>query len=345
MLHPLIFHPIFKERIWGGRNLERLLAKPLPPAGVFGESWEITDRPGDVSVVAAGPLAGRDLRWLMSHHERALLGRAESLHGRFPLLVKILDAHETLSLQVHPPKPVAGELGGDPKTEMWYFLEAASGAQIYAGLRRGVTREEFSRRVADGTVAVCFHRLPVRAGEAMFVPAGRAHALGAGTLLIEIQQNSDTTYRVFDWNRRDSSGQGRELHLPQSLASIDFTDFEPGLIPPMSGRPSADRRVLVDDPLFTVSEQRLRPDEPLVLEPGLMTVVGVARGGLSLQHPDLAVQLGAGQFCLIPASVLDCTLRSRGETVVICSTAGPAGWVTPMAGSDSAILAATPTHA
>src|SRR5688500_13922719 len=147
MLYPLIFHPILKERVWGGRNLERLFQKPLPPEVPIGESWEISDRPGDESVVAHGELAGRTLRWLMEHHGEELLGRPTSPNTRFPLLVKILDAQDKLSLQVHPPAAAAAKLGGEPKTEMWYMAEAAPDAALYVGLKRGVDRPEFEKRI------------------------------------------------------------------------------------------------------------------------------------------------------------------------------------------------------
>ncbi len=197
----------------------------------IGESWEISDRPGDVSVIANGPLAGKDLRWLMEKHAADLLGGAQPQRGRFPLLVKILDAQDKLSLQVHPPPAQAAALGGEPKTEMWYIAQAAPGAELYVGLKRGVTRAEFERKIKAGTVAECFHRVPVQPGDAMFLPSGRVHALGAGLVIFEIQQNSDTTYRVFDWNRLGLDGKPRELHIPQSLASIDFSDCEPSLLP------------------------------------------------------------------------------------------------------------------
>ena len=147
----------------------------------------------------------------------------------FPLLVKILDAQDKLSLQVHPPPAKAKELGGEPKSEMWYFAETTPEADIFAGSKRGVTRDEFERKTGDGTVAECFHHLVVKPGDVMFLPSGRVHALGAGSVLFEIQQNSDTTYRVFDWNRVGLDGKPRDLHIPQSLASIDFNDFEAAL--------------------------------------------------------------------------------------------------------------------
>src|SRR3954471_4035408 len=146
MLYPLTFHAIFKERVWGGRKLESLYGKPLPPANPIGESWEICDRPGDVSVIANGPLAGKDLRWLMQNHSEELLGTAPAANARFPLLIKILDAQDTLSLQVHPPAHKALELKGEPKTEMWYIADAAPDSKLFVGLKRGVTRVEFQNK-------------------------------------------------------------------------------------------------------------------------------------------------------------------------------------------------------
>ncbi|HEX5399342.1 MAG TPA: type I phosphomannose isomerase catalytic subunit, partial [Verrucomicrobiae bacterium] len=188
MLYPLTFQPIFKERVWGGRELERLYAKALPPGTPIGESWEISDRPGDASVIANGPLAGKTLRWLMENHADELLGEAgPATGGRFPLLCKILDAREKLSLQVHPPADRAKELKGEPKTEMWFIADAAPDAELYVGLKQGVTRTVFETKIADGSVADCFHRIPVRAGDVMFLPSGRVHAIGAGLVIFEIQ--------------------------------------------------------------------------------------------------------------------------------------------------------------
>src|SRR5262249_15142940 len=147
-----------------------LYKKNLPPHVPIGESWEISDRPDDVSVIANGPFAGKNLRWLMEKHERELLGDARSSNGRFPLLIKILDAEEKLSLQVHPPIDTAAEFRGDPKTEAWYIARAAPGAELYVGLKRGVTRAEFEQKIQTAEVAECFHRVPVRAGDTMFLP-------------------------------------------------------------------------------------------------------------------------------------------------------------------------------
>ena len=304
MLYPLTFRPTFKQRVWGGRELERLYHKPLPPGVPIGESWEISDRPDDVSIVANGPLAGKDLRWLMEHHAADLLGDAQPQRGRFPLLLKILDAQEKLSLQVHPPAATASALGGEPKTEMWYVAEATPGAELYVGLKHGVTRAEFERRIQAGTVAECFHRVGVEAGDAMFLPSGRVHAIGAGLVIFEIQQNSDTTYRVFDWNRLGLDGKPRELHIPQSLASIDFNDCEPSLIPRAFAWNDAQKvRPLVNDPLFTVEAQEASAGASVALRPKKMQIIALLAGRVQVGGGAGRLALAPGQFCLVPASV------------------------------------------
>lgn len=308
MLYPFQFAPLFKERIWGGRNLADLFQKPLPPTGSFGESWEISDRPGDVSQIRNGPLAGKDLRWLMEHHGDEVLGTRMSANARFPLLVKILDARDTLSLQVHPPAARAAALGGEPKSELWYVAAAEPGAELYAGLRPGVTRSEFEKRIQEGTVADCFHRVQVKKGDTMFLPSGRVHALGKGLVIFEIQQNSDTTYRVFDWNRVGADGKPRDLHVAQSLQSIDFSDFEPGLEgkPPVSDA-TGSHQELIRDPLFDVDLHHLDCGSK-TLPSGCMTVLGVTEGSLSVQTNATTLSLVAGDFCLVPASVTDATV-------------------------------------
>jgi mannose-6-phosphate isomerase len=299
-LYPLTFKPIFKERVWGARNLERLYGKKLPAAVPIGESWEISDRPGDVSIIANGPLAGKDLHWLVENHRADLLGDAKLEAGRFPLLIKLLDAQEKLSLQVHPPASKAAELRGDPKTEMWYIADAIPNAELYVGLKRGVTRADFERRIGDGSVAECFHRVPVQPGVAMFLPSGRVHAIGAGLVIFEIQQNSDTTYRVFDWNRVGLDGKPRDLHVPQSLASIDFNDFEPALVAGEAMvRENVQVRPLVRHPLFTVEQFQVVNAGAIKLHAGRMQIIGVVSGEMRVGE----VVLRAGEFCLLPASL------------------------------------------
>jgi Phosphomannose isomerase len=302
MLYPLTFRPILKERIWGGRNIERLYQKPLPPDVPIGESWEISDRPGDVSVIANGPLAGKDLQWLMEHHAKELLGDAQPVGGRFPLLIKILDAEETLSLQVHPPAHKASELGGEPKTEMWYIADARPSAQLYVGLKRGVTRDEFERKIKTGEVADCFHRVSAKPGDAILLPSGRVHAIGGGLVIFEIQQNSDTTYRVFDWNRVGLDGKPRTLHIAESLASIDFADFEPTIISSSQNKMSS-ATPLVDCPSFKVDAQRAGKGESVKFAAGKLRIIGLVYGRAKVSGGNQSVEIKSGEFCLIPASL------------------------------------------
>lgn len=305
MLYPFTFQPIFKERIWGGRNIELLYGKPLPPEVPIGESWEISDRAGDESVIANGPLTGKSISWLMENHAKELLGDAKpTAEGRFPLLIKILDAQEKLSLQVHPPIAKATELGGEPKTEMWYIAQATPYADLFVGLKQGVTREEFEQKINNGSVAECFHHLPVKSGDAIFLPSGRVHAIGGGNVIFEIQQNSDTTYRVFDWNRLDASGKSRELHVEKSLASIDFSDFEPSLIQAeFSVDGALQTKPLVNDPLFSVELCVIEPNQKISLTTVDMQILGVTTGELLVEHYPDQILLHAGRFCLLPASL------------------------------------------
>jgi mannose-6-phosphate isomerase len=304
MLYPLTFQPLLKQRVWGGRKLEQLYHKPLPPGVPIGESWEISDRPGDVSVITNGPLAGKDLHWLVEHHRQELLDSTKLQQGRFPLLVKILDAQEKLSLQVHPPPDFAATLGGEPKTEMWYIADAAPGAELFVGLKHGVTRQEFERKITDGSVADCIHRIRVKPGDAMFLPSGRVHAIGAGLVIFEIQQNSDTTYRVFDWNRLGLDGKPRSLHIPESLASINFQDFEPPLIDDeFTSVNGIKKRLLVQDPLFAVEVYQVAAGQRVPLAPKKMQVVAAITGQIDLEAEGTKVPLSAGGFSLFPASV------------------------------------------
>jgi mannose-6-phosphate isomerase len=205
-------------------------------------------------------------------------------------------------LQVHPPASVAASLGGEPKTEMWYVAHAGPAAEIFAGLNHGVTRADFERHLAAQTVAQCFHRIPVKRGDAMFLPSGRLHALGAETVILEIQQNSDTTYRVFDWNRLDRDGKARQLHLPQSLASIDFADFEPPLLPD-AFLPSHPGRIrpLVKNEFFEVNLRQLGAGDQLALADARMQIIGVLEGVVRIAGAEESLDLSPGQFCLIPA--------------------------------------------
>jgi len=224
----LTFTPLYQPRVWGGQKLNEVFGRKLPTDTPIGESWELVDRPNEQSVVNRGQYEGWSLHQLWSERRAELFGVWFS-DERFPILIKILDAAEPLSVQVHPPLSVAKELRGDPKTEIWYFVQTAPDAGVYVGLKDGTSKEKFETALAEGSVADLVHRIPTRPNSFIFIPSGRIHAIDAGNLIFEIQQNSDTTYRVFDWNREGLDGKPRELHIQPSLASIDFSDFEPPL--------------------------------------------------------------------------------------------------------------------
>ena len=319
MLPPLTFEPIFQERVWGGRRLETLFGKPLPPGQRIGESWEISDRPGATSVIADGPLAGRDLRWLMENHAGELLGDVPSADGRFPWLAKLLDANEDLSVQVHPPAEVAGELGGEPKTEAWHIAHAEPGARLIAGLKRGTTRKTFEARLGEADFPSCLHEIPARAGDSIFIPSGRIHTLGAGTVVFEIQQNSDTTYRVHDWNRPDLDGQPRELHLEPALRSIDFTDLEPPALAPYwkpAGNFSLSPIAEVDS-VFRIDHLRLATAETLPLPGRGLRLLAVTAGQLKLP----ALTLAPGQFALMPDCAENPSVQGEGAQFLLTQAA------------------------
>ncbi len=289
-VEPIVFEPLYMQRVWGGRELERQYGRTLPDPAPYGESWEIVDREKEQSVVRGGEFAGKTLHELWTEHRGAVFGAGLPDSERFPLLIKVLDARDDLSIQVHPPAQLAGELGGEPKTEMWYIADAAPGAKLYVGLKKGVTRGDFEEAIEGGSVAGCVHAIGPQAGESIFIPSGRLHAIGAGFLIHEIQQNSDTTYRVFDWNRLGLDGKPRELHVEQSLASIDFEDIEPGMDEPRG-------TVIAECEYFRVEKLVLGAGESAGnREAGRFSIFSVAEGAVRCGSS----QFGKGDFFLLP---------------------------------------------
>lgn len=307
---PLVFEPIFMERIWGGRRLETLFGKHLPAGLRIGESWEIVDRPEAQSVVCNGAWRGTTLHELWTKHRQEVFGEIADTQ-RFPILIKLLDAEEKLSLQVHPPAEVAAELGGEPKTEFWYIADALPAAELYVGMRRASSRHAFQEAIAAGKAEEHVHRVPVKTGDGMFLPSGRVHAIGAGNVIVEVQQNSDTTYRVFDWNRTDESGQPRTLHVEESLRCIDFDDCEPSLV-------DCDREALVSHALFRVERWGL--EAPREVAPrGEFAIVCCLSGRVKCS----GTTIGAGEFFLVPATMDDRELVPRaGGTSLLRVTPG-----------------------
>ena len=280
------------DRIWGGRKLQTHLHRSLPPVCLIGESWELVDRADVQSVVNSGDLQGTTLNELWLNMRDAVFGPNLPDSPRFPLLAKILDARDTLSVQVHPPAHKAAELQGEPKTEMWYLLDAEPTAALYAGFKNGTTPESFNAALQTGGVADLLHKIHVSLGDSIFIPSGRCHAIGAGCLIIEIQQNSDTTYRVFDWNRSGLDGKPRQLHIDESLHSIDFADHEPALAKPQG-------ESIVHCPYFGIDRWQL--DAARADETGQGVLFTVLSGGVTCG----ARTFRPGDFFLLPAVAKD----------------------------------------
>lgn len=290
-MEAISFTPLYMQRVWGGRELERVYGRELPDAAPYGEAWEIVDREKEQSVVSAGPLAGKTLNELWTGHREEIFGAGLPDSERFPILIKILDARDDLSIQVHPPVALAPELGGEPKTEMWYIAAADPGAKLYVGLKNGKTRADFEAALGDGTVAESVHAIEPKAGDSIFIPSGRLHAIGAGFLIHEIQQNSDTTYRVFDWNRMGLDGKPRDLHVEESMKSIDFDDFEPAMDEPQG-------TTLASCEYFQVDRRILAEGVAVVpAVAGRFAIFSVVSGGLTTAS---GASFGPGSFLLMP---------------------------------------------
>jgi mannose-6-phosphate isomerase len=295
-LYPLKSMPVFKPRMWGGRRLKEVFGKELPPGRKIGESWEIADLPEGASTIGNGPLAGQALHEVVRGHAQEIAGKRKFPEA-FPLLVKFLDAQDVLSVQVHPDAETCRRMGkGDPKTECWYVIQAEPGAVIYKGFKKAVTREQFAQAIREGTAAALLAEVPVLPGECHFIPAGTVHSLGAGLLIAEVQTPSDTTYRVFDWNRVDDAGQSRPLHIAEALESIHF-DVTPDKLPVTTlGR-------LVDCEFFRVDKGHQAGRGELFLARGCLRVlIFLTGGGTILSRETEPAEFKAGDCFVIPAA-------------------------------------------
>ena len=295
-IYPLKFEPIFKHRIWGGQRLREVFGKELPENEKIGESWELADLPNDKTLIANGELSGQTLARAIGNHPVEITGR-EYFTGPFPLLIKFLDAQDVLSVQVHPDEQTCKLLGeGEPKTECWYIIAAEPGSYIYKGLKKGVTKPEFTEAIIEGGVEDLLAKIPVEAGECHFLPAGTAHAIGPGLLIAEIQLPSDTTYRIFDWNRVDKNGNPRRLHIKQALESIHFDVPDDELAATTIGR-------LVECEYFTVDKGHQAKNCEVLLSAGEMEVLVIVSGYGTITGGGVdAVEFIAGDCLLIPSA-------------------------------------------
>ncbi len=269
----LRFQPIYQDRVWGGRALETALGRTLPADRPIGESWEVVDRPEARSLVANGRWAGKTLHEALASDAAAIMGPSWPADRPFPILVKWLDCKDRLSLQVHPPAEIAPALGGEPKTENWYIAETTGDANLIVGLKAGTTRGAFAKALVEDTLEDCVHRFPVNVGDSILVHSGTVHAIDGGNLILEIQQNSDTTYRVYDWARVGLDGKPRQLHIAESIASIDWDVVEPEAV-----RAAPESALIASAAEFAIRRIPLAAGESVAFaageQPRLFSVVG-----------------------------------------------------------------------
>jgi mannose-6-phosphate isomerase len=324
-LYPLTFTPALRDYIWGGRNLEKLYGRPLPP-GRTAESWEISGHPTAPTAVDAGPLRGQTLPAVLATLGVDLVGTHAAWaleRDKFPLLIKLLDAEKRLSVQVHPTDDYAlghenGELG---KTEMWYVLHARPGAQLILGLRHSVTPKAFDQAIAENKLETCLHHLPVKAGDAIFVPAGTVHSLLEGIVVAEIQQNSDTTYRVYDWGRVGKDGKPRPLHVHKALEVINFQQIEPGAYQPVlvAADDGVTRHEISRSEYFVVEKVTLAPGAVYAgrTDGETLEIWGTVEGESELSWAGAPISLPKIRFCLVPARLGDFALQAAESATML----------------------------
>ncbi|MFO7898782.1 MAG: type I phosphomannose isomerase catalytic subunit [Planctomycetota bacterium] len=319
--YPLVFEPVLLEKeFWGGRRLGDVLHKQLPKKGKIGESWEVSDYPGKETRVTNGPLAGRSLRQLVEDDVSDVVGDDALLQdGRFPLLVKYIDASETLSVQVHPDDEYArahGEIAG--KQEAWFIVRVEPQAKLIRGVTEGTDREGFERAIANGELDPCLHTFAPRAGDTVMIPWGTVHAIGKGIVLAEIEQTSDVTYRVYDWNRVDEQSQGRDLHVENAL---DVIRFEPPT------RDTCERKLLAENggrrfeaarcDQFVVEVLELDGSVDDAPPDGRFAILNVVGGGAVIDSPAGETALPLGSSSLVPACMPAYTIRSAGGPATV----------------------------
>jgi mannose-6-phosphate isomerase len=317
-MQPLVFEPYLRPMVWGQRRLGELFGKELPTAETFGETWEISAHPHHVSRVAEGPLRGTLLTDLCTWHARDLFGERPPPDHRFPLLIKLLDCHDLLSIQVHPTDELAGLLAGEcfGKTEAWVVLDVQPGGVIYAGLKPGVKRADLERHLHAGTLEQCLHSYKPSPGDCVFLPAGTVHAVGGGVVMAEVQQSSDATFRLYDWMRMGTDGKPRKLHLREAFESINW---DAGPVRPAVGIPIADLpgERLVRCRYFHMD--RFRPTSQLAVPyRGKLSIWLVLDGVAELRGEDgYSRSFRRGETVLVPASARELSWQPAGPVTLL----------------------------
>ncbi|MFA9371293.1 MAG: type I phosphomannose isomerase catalytic subunit [Labilibaculum antarcticum] len=318
-LYPLKFTPILKDKIWGGSKLKTVLNKDFSPLPNAGESWEISGVEGDISVVSNGFLAGNDLEELIEIYMGDLVGDKvyENFGIEFPLLIKFIDANDVLSIQVHPDDELSKERhNAYGKTEMWYVIEADKGSELIVGFNQDISKEEYLAKLEEGKLEDILNNAPVKEGSCFFIPAGRVHAIGKGILLAEIQQTSDVTYRIYDFNRTDDAGNPRELHTELAVDAIDYsyekkyeTTYETEI-----NKASE----LVRCPYFTTNILEFdQPVEKDYLELDSFVIYMCLEGDLEINYGEDSLSVAKGESVLIPATINNLTLTPKSKTKIL----------------------------
>lgn len=315
-LYPMLLDPVYKDYIWGGRRIPEMFQREAQP-GICAESWEVSDRPEGMSTVSNGRHAGKALHELVMTMGTDLLGADD--HEVFPLLVKLIDARKRLSVQVHPNDRSAARYGGEAKTEMWYVLDAEPGSKVFAGLAHGVNRESFERALKEESLESVLQPVPAESGNCIFIPGGRVHAIGEGCVILEVQQNSNTTYRVYDWGRLGHDGRPRELHMEQAFQCINWRDRAAPAALPVSIPGSGPNTwwEITDCPYFRVTRVDMEAPEEVQHDGLSFDVLFTLGGHVVIESGDASEATGPGVSCLMPAALTDYRLTPVSTTASV----------------------------
>jgi mannose-6-phosphate isomerase len=322
-LYPLLFEPVYKDYIWGGDRIIRKYNRGQPP-GIYAESWEVSDRDDGMSVICNGMLKGRSLKDAIAQWGSGLMGTRVA-SGRFPLLIKLIDSRERLSVQVHPDDRSAAQWGGEAKTESWYVLDTDPGAGVFAGLKPGVGAAEFQQAIKEARFKELLSWVPVSPGDAIFIPGGLVHAIDEGCLLLEVQQNSNTTYRIYDWDRVGADGKPRPLHIQEALKVInwDLGDRAKAQAVRLAGPGANEQWLVVESPYFRLERVKLEHNQMVEGLGETFHVLFVSEGEVRIQWDGGSELLVPGTSCLVPAALSNVELMPQNKLAEVLTISLP----------------------
>jgi len=302
-LYPLLFEPIYRNYVWGGKKIESRYNRHIPD-GTCAESWEISDRNDGESVVVNGPFSGMAINDLVLRYGANLMGSCYRDEKRFPMLFKIIDAKEPLSVQVHPDEEKAGLLGGEAKAEIWYVIQAEKDARIFAGLKDGTSREDLEKAAGNRDMEDILKPIPVKSGHAVYIPGGLIHAVDRGCLILEVSQNSNTTYRLHDWNRKNAEGANRPLHLKEGLMASDHKSMAI-----MADDPQDSGKMSLKTPFATFSVMNITSRTSIKMKETSFQILFTVSGDMEIISKNGSTLMKHGTSCLLPASLSEYTAK------------------------------------